>query len=115
MGARNDERERGKNMFVKFKNSVLLLSATVLTETKLFDATKKETGWLFGTIIGLPDGLTSTDIDDILSVDGISEITVFKDDKTEDRGITGYNKIQLTNINYAGNSVEIQLTKWIKA
>jgi len=103
-------------MFIKFKNSDELFMSMALTETKLFDSGKKETGWLLGSTITVPNGLSSNDIDLLLVPDNISEITVYTNEKSENRVISGYNKLQSAIIRHADDlsaTVDIQLTKWI--
>ena len=103
-------------MFIKFKNSEELFMSTPTTETKLFDAGKKETGWLFGATITVPKGLSSDNVDVLLVPANISEITVYTNEKSENRVIGGYNKLQYAVIRHADDlsaTVEIQLTKWI--
>ena len=105
-------------MFIKFKNSEELFMSTPPTETKLFDAGKKETGWLIGVTITVPQGLSSGDVDALLVPANVSEITVYTNEKAENRVIRGYNKLQFAIIRHADDlsaTVEIQLTKWIGA
>jgi hypothetical protein len=102
-------------MFIKFKNNEELFMSSPPTETKLFDAGRKETGWLFGANITVPKGLSSNDVDVLLVPANISEITVYTNEKTENRVISGYNKLQLAIIRNADDLsavMDIQFTKW---
>jgi len=101
-------------MLIKFKNSNKKFAIAALSESKVFDSTQKEVGWLLITnIIGEPDISTET-IDNLLSGDSISEIIVYTDEEDESLTIAGYQKVNLTIIKYEAGlpvSVDIQLTK----
>lgn len=96
-------------MFIKFKNSEEKYSTNTPVEQKLFKGGVSH-GWLLSlTFFGK---LGSTEVDELITEDNISEITVMAD-AGESNVLTGYNKVNSCVIKHAEerNTIEIQLSK----
>lgn len=105
-------------MYIKFKCNEKLFATTTPVETKLFDTERKDTGWLLGMILTVHGNGSSKYIDEILTAEAISEITIYNNDETKNEVISGYQKVNLAVIKYADDlsaTIEVQLTKWAGA
>lgn len=98
-------------MQVKFKDGNIKKCSNP-TEQKIFRS-GAATGWLCAFQIS--DAMSSTDVDNVLADENISELAFCNDDGKELFTISGYTKVTSAVVRHAENdgTVEIQLTKGI--
>lgn len=98
-------------MLVKFKNETVK-SCSNPTEQKLFKS-GVAAGWLCAFV--LSENASSTEIDELLTTDNVSELIFMNDNKETLFTISGYEKVTSTVIRYnePTGTVEIQLTKGV--
>ena len=79
------------------------------TEQKIFKK-NGESGWVMAFSILTP--MSSTELDEILTDDNISEITI--SDGTNEKTILGYDKLTMVTVRYSDNIssvIDVQLSK----
>ena len=98
-------------MQVKFKGKNTSYQTTTPIEQKLYRG-GVSTGWLL--VLSLTGELNSTELDELLTTESISEIT-FISDKNETTVLTGYNSVSSCVIKYADEKTvaELQFTKGV--
>ncbi len=96
-------------MRIRLKNGTEK-SCTNPVEQKVFRA-GAAAGWLCS--FGFKENITSTELDEILTDDNISELTFCNDASEELFTITGYTKVTSTVIRYseAATEIEVQFSK----
>ena len=99
-------------MYVKFKNGVEKVCSNP-TEQKIFKG-GVAAGWICAVVIS-DTASTSAEIDDLLTIDNISQLTFLNDESAELFTINGYSKVTSAVIRHSENNgtIEIQLQKEI--
>jgi len=97
-------------MKMTFSNGEICESSNP-TEQKVFKK-NGESGWVMAFSILTP--MSSTELDEILTEDNISEITI--SDGTNEKTILGYDKITMVTVRYSDNIssvIDVQVSKGI--
>ena len=98
-------------MQVKFKGKNVSYQTTTPIEQKLYRG-GVSSGWLL--VLSLTGDVNSTELDELLTADSISEITIVSD-QNESTVLTGYNSISSCVIKYTEDKTiaELQFTKGV--
>lgn len=96
-------------MQVKFKENTKTFQAAALSEQKLYQG-GKPVGWLLA--LSISEGLSSTELDALLTAESMSEISVISGGEETAR-LTGYTSVSSCVVRYTDEKTvtELQLTK----